>query len=128
MTFSTHKNVIGKGSKWTLQKLFAYLSSEKEKNMAVNVEKIWKRICEIAILTFLPIVMEVKGSSNCFELFGFDVLIDGNSKCWLLEVNGSPAIGINGEVDEIVKNVSRSLFFFLFCRTSIFFYSLFCTI
>lgn len=28
---------------------------------------------------------------NCFELYGFDFVIDQNLKCWLIEANMSPA-------------------------------------
>lgn len=28
---------------------------------------------------------------NCFELFGFDFVIDRKFKCWLIEANMSPA-------------------------------------
>merc|ERR1719204_1935211 len=47
--------------------------------------------------------MDAEQSTHCFELFGFDVLIDDHLKCWLLEVNGSPAIAVGSEVDELVK-------------------------
>jgi hypothetical protein len=30
-------------------------------------------------------------NSNCFELFGLDFVIDEELKCWLIEVNMSPA-------------------------------------
>lgn len=39
-----------------------------------------------------------------FELFGFDVLVDENLKCWLMEVNISPSMsGKDAEFDRIQK-------------------------
>ena len=35
---------------------------------------------------------QVVASANSFELFGFDVLIDTNLKCWLIEVPPTPSL------------------------------------
>jgi D-alanine-D-alanine ligase-like ATP-grasp enzyme len=40
--------------------------------------------------------------STC-ELLGFDIIIDNQNRPWLLEVNSSPAMGMDGAADQKVK-------------------------
>lgn len=47
---------------------------------------LWQRIASLINLTVLSQISGIPKSSNCFEFFGFDVLIDANLKPWLLEV------------------------------------------
>ena len=45
---------------------------------------------------------------NCFELFGYDLMIDENFNVWLIEVNSSPAMDYSTHVTErLVKMVSE---------------------
>ena len=42
--------------------------------------------------------------SNCFELFGFDVLIDENYQPWIMEINLSPSLNWDAPLDFKVKS------------------------
>lgn len=97
--YLAEKESIGIGCKWTLSKLRHYLHKH-----SIDDRLLWHRITSIIIITLLSQVQEIPSDrSNCFELFGFDVLIDEKLKPWLLEVNFSPALGNDCTQDEIVK-------------------------
>ena len=42
--------------------------------------------------------------NNCFDLLGFDVLIDSDLKPWLLEVNLSPSLSTDSPLDLHIKS------------------------
>ena len=41
--------------------------------------------------------------TNCFEILGFDVLVDSDLKPWLLEVNLSPSLAPDSPLDMVIK-------------------------
>lgn len=43
------------------------------------------------------------GNSMCFELLGFDIIIDANLKPWLLEVNHAPSFSTDSPLDWKIK-------------------------
>ena len=40
---------------------------------------------------------------NCFEVFGFDILLDSDLKPWLVEVNLSPSLTSDSPLDHQIK-------------------------
>lgn len=72
---------------------------------------IFKRIEDIVIKTIIsaePILnnafeMFVPHRNNCFELLGFDILVDENLNPWLLEVNLSPSLACDSNLDQMIK-------------------------
>lgn len=42
--------------------------------------------------------------NNCFELLGFDILIDQDLKPWLMEVNLSPSLATDSPLDLKIKS------------------------
>jgi tubulin polyglutamylase TTLL5 len=42
--------------------------------------------------------------NNCFELLGFDILLDSNMKPWLMEVNLSPSLASESPLDLKIKS------------------------
>ncbi|XP_045197137.2 uncharacterized protein LOC123551914 [Mercenaria mercenaria] len=97
-SYTTDKERIGPGCKWTLTQLRYYLHQN-----SLDDRLLWARVTNIIILTLLIQAPQVPKEKNCYELYGFDILIDENLKPWLLEVNFSPAVGTDCQVDVLVK-------------------------
>ncbi|XP_008945471.1 PREDICTED: probable tubulin polyglutamylase TTLL2 [Merops nubicus] len=96
-SYTKYKEGIGCGCKWTFSKLRSYL-----RIFGVDDVVLWQKINNIVILTLLA-VTPLPVAPNCFELFGFDILIDDKFKPWLLEVNYSPALCLDCSIDVAVK-------------------------
>jgi len=43
--------------------------------------------------------------TSCFEIYGFDILIDKKLKPWLLEVNVLPSLSSSSQFDKTVKTL-----------------------
>ena len=97
--YETEKDVIGGGAKWLFSRLLRYLEDHGH-----DTRLLWTRIRHICILTVLILMPLVPATaSGCFELFGFDILVDEQLHPWLLEVNAAPALAAGEEVDWAVK-------------------------
>ena len=84
-------------------------------------EKIFLQIKDVVIKTVLSIDsivnaqcnMFVPYPNNCFDLMGFDILIDERQQPWLLEVNMSPSLACESKLDTEIKSALISDLFTL---------------
>ncbi|PWA21407.1 hypothetical protein CCH79_00003344 [Gambusia affinis] len=98
------------GSKRKLSSLNKHLE-----HLNYNTEKMWTDIEDIIIKTLISAHPILKHNYNtcfpnhistsaCFEILGFDVLLDHRLKPWLLEVNHSPSFTTDSSLDREVKD------------------------
>ncbi|XP_057889635.1 tubulin polyglutamylase TTLL13 isoform X2 [Melospiza georgiana] len=98
------------GSKRKLSTLNAWMAKHN-----YDTSKLWADIDDIVIKTLIsahPVLKHHYQScfSNrttgcaCFEILGFDILLDRRLKPWLLEVNHSPSFNTDSQLDHEVKD------------------------
>eukprot|EP00931_Biecheleriopsis_adriatica_P100894 TRINITY_DN76130_c0_g1_i1.p1 TRINITY_DN76130_c0_g1~~TRINITY_DN76130_c0_g1_i1.p1 ORF type:complete len:1109 (-),score=215.05 TRINITY_DN76130_c0_g1_i1:33-3359(-) len=95
------------GHKWSVSALNKHL-----KCVGVDVELMWSRIMDLIVKSLLSVEPVISArtkltapySQNCFELYGFDVLVDSGLKPWLLEVNLSPSMQAESPLDWQIKS------------------------
>ena len=111
---NTSANDDGKGSKWSLSALFKHLEV-----IGVDCDLLWSRIYDIIIKAFISVEGLVGQAlkrlachrTNCFELFGFDILVDSELHPWLMEVNLTPSLACESPLDlQIKSNLIADLF------------------
>jgi tubulin polyglutamylase TTLL2 len=73
-------NIVA-GCKWSLQQLRRYFYQTK-----ISDWLLWQRISSLVVLTVVSQLSGIPSTANCFEFYGFDVLIDSSLRPWLLEV------------------------------------------
>lgn len=95
------------GHKWTLKTLWRHFDAE-----GIDHSVIWEKIKDLMIKTVISAESSmvnlfqnnVASRYSCFELFGFDILLDSRLKPWLIEVNISPSLHSSSSLDLDVKS------------------------
>lgn len=109
----------GASSKWSFEQLREYMASEGQ-----DYDELMSRIKDLVVKTFLSVEPQIANSwhqganfssgvsqevsvgpnQTCFEIYGFDVIVDDALKPWLLEVNIYPSLSSSSPYDKRVKS------------------------
>jgi len=108
--FNEDENKADEGSKRTMSSVFAHL-----KEQGADIDLLWEQIKEICVKTCLavqPSLAHIYNTcfhganygSSCFEILGFDVMMDHAMKPWLIEVNHTPSFRTDTPFDMALKH------------------------
>ena len=99
-------NGIDKGHKRSLDSLMEELASLGHDVAAITqqIDEIVVKTVSAAVPRLLHVFRSCRASEGqCFDLLGFDILLDDSLKAWLLEVNQSPSFHTGSALDWGIK-------------------------
>jgi len=83
--------------------------------MGIDYNIVFEKIKDVIIKTCLSVephivtnMKQTRFRNVCFELYGFDILIDEKLKPWLLEVNVCPSLSSSSPLDKQIKTMLLS--------------------
>ncbi|OAF65038.1 hypothetical protein A3Q56_07237 [Intoshia linei] len=88
------------GGKWDLNKFKFYIENTKGLDIANGL---FNCIYGIIIQSLLSVNKIVIQDKRCFELLGYDIIVDDELKPWLIEINSSPSLITTTEWDNEIK-------------------------
>jgi tubulin polyglutamylase TTLL6/13 len=105
------------GHKRTLESIFVKLARD-----GIDIERLKAQMRDIFVKTLISVQPDLYHhyrmsqpsdiyNNMCFEILGFDILIDKTGKPWLLEVNHAPSFNCDTALDsEVKKNLVHDTF------------------
>ena len=90
------------GSKISLKGTHGLWSRLKKKG--IDTDALWRSISLLVIKSLIIVDDKMSYQPCSFEVFGYDVLIDTKLRCWLIEVNSSPSMARENNLDIRIKN------------------------
>lgn len=89
------------GCKWDLQKLKMYMTLV---HGVSAVDELFYDIQCVITRTLLSVQQAMVHDKHCFELYGYDIIIDKELRPWLIEVNASPSLSAEHATDHALKH------------------------
>mmetsp|Transcript_25004 Transcript_25004/g.28705 ORF Transcript_25004/g.28705 Transcript_25004/m.28705 type:complete len:375 (+) Transcript_25004:694-1818(+) len=94
------------------KRYLTYLLEYLEENEGPN--KVWEEIKDVIVKSLITVQPSLSHAyracrphdienSHCFQILGFDIMLDKKLKPWLLEVNQSPSFGTDSDFDYDLK-------------------------
>jgi tubulin polyglutamylase TTLL4 len=108
---NTEAFVDGVGSKWSHSALRARFEKD-----GIDHAAVFARIDAVAIKTLIAVETPINFNlsrarvpqDTCFEIFGFDIMLDKDLKAWLIEVNVCPSLSSSSPMDKRIKSALMS--------------------
>ncbi|KIZ01611.1 putative tubulin polyglutamylase TTLL1 [Monoraphidium neglectum] len=91
----------GPGGKWALENLRLHLEAIRGH---AATEALFADIEALVVHTLRAVQPVMVNDKHCFELYGFDVILDDALKPWLIEVNASPSLSTTTKADRLLKS------------------------
>lgn len=88
------------GMKWDMRSLRLHLQA---KHGAEAVDRMHDDIQLLIVRSLLSVANTIVQDRHCFELYGYDIILDDRLKPLLIEVNASPALSSDTEADYVLK-------------------------
>ncbi|GMI45796.1 hypothetical protein TrCOL_g10943 [Triparma columacea] len=88
------------GGKWDLRRLKLHMISQFGQE---TTDAVFWEMQMIIIRSLLSAQGVMINDKHCFELYGYDIMIDDTLKPWLIEVNASPSLSANTQEDYVMK-------------------------
>ncbi|KXZ41785.1 hypothetical protein GPECTOR_284g755 [Gonium pectorale] len=96
-------------SKWCLAQLRQYLTA-----LGHDYNKVWSDIADLIIKSLCSVQPLLRNNYrsvlppdndgfSCFEILGYDIMLDDSLRPWLIEVNHSPSFNIDSPLDLAIK-------------------------
>jgi len=89
------------GGKWAVHDLRLFLQATRGYEAT---KRMFDDIQEIIILSLKAVQNVMINDRHCFEVYGYDIIIDAQLKPWLVEVNASPSLTSTTRTDRLMKS------------------------